>query len=208
MMLWSRGGYSWGLGAYILVGMAVAATFSVGGRYVPFLGRWWYNTAVLFPLGYLFGRRETEVWMWMRGNYRRQAVCPVALFIVSFLLSIVLWVASSLALLEMVLESLSTICFTWGLLLFSLRRKVTSRLLGLYGGLTLELYLVHGFFVNLFHRPFFDMGTGIFTIGNPSAYILLVLVCATPLALLFKQVTKRLLGRGTSLLREPSRSRS
>jgi peptidoglycan/LPS O-acetylase OafA/YrhL len=83
----------------------------------------------------------------------------------------------------------------WGLLLYSLRGRVTSRLLGFYGGLTLELYLMHGFFVNLLYQPFYDKGAGILTIGSPLAYILLVLACGTFLALLFKRATRRLLGR-------------
>ena len=183
-----------GTGAYILAGMAVTLAFSGSGRYGVFLGKWWYNTAILFPLGYLFGRREPEAWSWAKRGYRRQLACSVALFVGSFLLSLVFGMVVPLVPIALVLESLSTICFTWGLLLFSLRRRVTSRLLSFYGGLTLELYLMHGFFVNLFHQPFYDKGTGILTIGNPPIYILLVLACATGLAPLFKQLTKRLLG--------------
>ena len=195
-----------GTGAYILAGVAVTMTFSGGARYGVFLGRWWYNTAILFPLGYLFGRREPEAWAWMRASYRRQVACSVVLFIGCFLLSLVFLAVFPLVPISMILESLSTICFTWSLLLFSLRGRVISRLLGFYGSLTLELYLMQGFFVNLFYRPFYDKGTGILTIGNPPVYILLVLACATMFALLFKQVTKRLLRQGTSLLREPPRS--
>ena len=195
-----------GTGAYILAGMAVSAAHLGGGRYGVFLGRWWYNTAILFPLGYLFGRREPEAWAWMRGSYRRQVACSVALFVGGFLLSFVFGFVFPLVPIAMALESLSAICFTWSLLLFSLRRRTTSRLLSFYGGLTLELYLMQGFFVNLFYQPFYDKGAGILTIGNPLAYILLVLACATVFALLFKQVTRRLLGQKASVRREPPRS--
>lgn len=179
-----------GVGIYILAGMA----FSNGGGYVLFRGRWWYNTAILFPLGYLFGRREQEIVAWMKGSYRKQVACSIAFFAGSFLLSLVLMLTSSPILVTLALESFSAVCFTWALLLFSLRRRVASPLLSFFGGLTLELYLMHGFFVNLFYQPFYDMGSGIFTIGSPVAYILLVLACGTAVALLFKQVTKRLLG--------------
>lgn len=185
-----------GTGAYILAGVAVTMAFPGGGRYGVFLGRWWNNTAILFPLGYLFGYREPKAWAWMRRSYRRQVVCSVALFVVSFLLSLVFGAIFYVAPIAIALESLSTICFTWGLLLYSLRGRVTSRMLGFYGGLTLELYLMHGFFVNLFHQPFYDKGTGILTIDSPLVYILLVLACGTVLALPFRLVTGRLLGRG------------
>ena len=191
-----------GVGAYILVGVAVMMVFSGSGRYGVFLGRWWYNTAILFPLGYLFGRREPEAWAWMRGSFRRQVACSVVLFVGSFLLSLVFGVVFPLVPLAMVLESLSTVFFTWGLLLLSLRRRASSWLLGFYGGLTLELYLMQGFFVNLFYRPFYDKGTGFLTIDSPPVYILLVLACATVLALQFRQVTRRLLGRRDTLRRE------
>lgn len=65
---------------------------------------------------------------------------------------------------------------------------------------------MQGFFVNLFYRPFYDKGVGILTISNPPVYILLVLVSATVLALLFRQVTRRLLEQQASLRREPHRS--
>lgn len=193
-----------GTGAYILVGTAVMMAFSNINRYGVFLGRWWYNTVILFPLGYLFGRREPEAWAWMKASFRRQVVCSVTLFVGGFLLSVLFAMVFYVAPIAIVLESLSAVIFTWSLLLFSLRRRTTSRLLSFYGGLTLELYLMQGFFVNLFYRPFYEKGTGIITIDNPPIYILLVLACATVFALLFRQVTKRLLGRKTTLRRESS----
>ncbi len=191
-----------GTGAYILAGMVVSVVHR--GDYMVFLGRWWYNTAILFPLGYLFGRREPEAWAWMRRSYRKQVTCSVALVVVSLLSSLMFWVVYPLVPIAMVLESLATICFTWSLLLFSLRRKAASRLLSFYGGLTLELYLMQGFFVNLFYRPFYDKGTDVLTIDNPPIYILLVLTCATVIALLFKRMTKMLLGEKVALRRESS----
>ena len=181
--------------AYVLVGTAVTVAFSGVGRYGVFLGRWWYNTAILFPVGYLFGRREPEAWSWMKKGYRRWVACSAALFVGSFLLSVPFAMVFYVTPVAIVLESLSAVFFTWILLLFSLRRRATSWLLSFYGGLTLELYLMQGFFVNLFYRPFYDKGTGIITIDSPPIYILLTLACATALALLFKRVTKRLLGR-------------
>ena len=140
----------------------------------------------------------------MRGSFRRQVACSVVLFVGSFLLSLVFGVVFPLVPLAMALESLSTVFFTWGLLLLSLRRRASSWLLGFYGGLTLELYLMQGFFVNLFYRPFYDKGTGFLTIDSPPVYILLVLACATVLALQFRQVTRRLLGRKEVALRRES----
>lgn len=195
-----------GTGAYILMGVVATVAFQSNGHYGVFLGRWWYNSVILFPLGYLFGRKELEAWAWMRKGYRKQAACSVALFTGSFLLSLVFGVFFFVGPIAMALEGLSTVFFTWSLLLFSLRGRATSRLLSFYGSLTLELYLMHGFFVNLFHRPFYDRGTDILTISNPSVYILLVLLCGTAFALLFAQVTRRLLGRKASLRQESPRS--
>jgi hypothetical protein len=94
-----------------------------------FLGRWWYNTAILFPLGCLFGQHEPEAWAWMKRSYRKQVACSVTLFVSGFLLSVMFTLA----------------------------------------------------------------------VGSPALYTLLVLVCAMVSTLLFKQVTKRLLGqRGVS----------
>ena len=173
-----------GTGVYVLVGIGMALA-NLNGGYVLFLGKWWYNTAILFPLGYLFGRKEAEAWAWMKRGYRWQVVCSIVLFTCCFLLSIHFGTFVPVVPLAMVLELLAAVFFTWGLLLFSLRRKVTSQVLAFYGGLTLELYLAHGFFVNLFHEPFYDKGMGIVNVGVSALYILLVLACATPLASLW-----------------------
>lgn len=179
-----------GTGAIVLVGMAATMAHVGVARYGVFLGKWWYNTAILFPMGYLFGQKEAESWARMRENYLRQVACAAALFFGCFLLALLFGMVFPFAPLALVLESLSAIGFTWGLLLFSLRRRATGGFLSFYGGLTLELYLMHGFFVNLFYQPFYDKGTGILTISSLPIYILLVLACGTVLALLFKQVTK------------------
>ncbi|MDO4537238.1 MAG: acyltransferase [Coriobacteriales bacterium] len=179
-----------GAGACILVGMVITMANLGGGRYGVFLGRWWYNTIILFPMGYLFGCKEVQAWLRMRESYRKQVACSVVLCLGCFLLSLLFMMVFPLVPLSMVFESLSTIGFTWGLLLFSLRRRTSGGFLSFYGGLTLELYLMHGFFVNLFYRPFYDKGIDVLTISNPAIYILLVLACATVLALLFKRVTK------------------
>lgn len=193
-----------GTGLYILVGMVATTLLSGAVRYGIFLGRWWYNTAILFPLGYLLGQREREAWEWMRRSYRTQVACAAVLFVGSFVLSLLVGTLSFLVpivgvlgplrpVVELALESLSTIGLAWGLLLYSLRRRVTSRLLGFYGGLTLELYLTHGFFANLFFQPFYDKGEGVLAIGSPALFILAVIACGTAVALLFRQLTKRLL---------------
>ena len=48
-------------GAYILMGVVATVAFPSNGHYGVFLGRWWYNSVILFPLGYLFGRKEQRL---------------------------------------------------------------------------------------------------------------------------------------------------
>lgn len=100
--------------AYILAGCVVPVTHLGGGRYGVFLGRWWYNTAILFPLGYLFGRKEPEAWALMKRSYRKQVACSVALFVASFLLLLLCMVVLPFAPVAMVLENLSTIALHGG----------------------------------------------------------------------------------------------
>ena len=71
----------------------------------------------------------------MRESYHRQVACSAVLFVASFLLSLLFLLVLPLTPVVIALETLSTVCFTWGLLLYSLRGRVTSCLLGFYGGL-------------------------------------------------------------------------
>ena len=193
-----------GTGAYMLVG-TVATTALSGGGFLAFAGVWWYDSAILFPMGYLYGLKGDAVAGWMRRNFKKSVVVSLALCLGGFVPSVFL---SFMALPEtasapvrflvslaiVATHSIAATGFVWAMLALSLKRRIQGRVLAFFGSITLELYLMHGFFVQLFHPAFYDMGTGVFQIGYTPDYILVVLALGTVVALLFRLLTKRLLG--------------
>ena len=195
-----------GVGIYVLVGLVVTTLFSSGG-YLAFTGTWWYDSAMLFPLGYLFGYKGDAIAGWMRRNFGKSVALSLLLCIGAFIPSAFLNfyylpdTASGLihylfSLLIVLIHNISAVGFVWAMMCLSLKRRIESRALAFYGSITLELYLMHGFFVQLFFAPFYDKGVGILNIEMSPAYVVAVLACGTLAALMFRQLTRRLLARG------------
>jgi hypothetical protein len=195
-----------GVGIYVLVGLVVTTLFSSGG-YLAFTGTWWYDSAMLFPLGYLFGYKGDAIAGWMRRNFGKSVALSLLLCIGAFIPSALLnfyylpYTASELmrylySLLIVLIHNISAVGFVWAMMCLSLKRRIESRALAFYGSITLEPYLMHGFFVQLFFAPFYDKGVGILNIEMSPAYVVAVLACGTLAALMFRQLTRRLLARG------------
>ena len=194
-----------GMGLYLLVGTVLTTALS-GGGFLIFSGVWWYDSAILFPLGYLFGLKRDAIAGWMKRNFKKSVALSLLLCIgglvpTAFLSFTPLPETASIPVRFLVflateaIHSIAATGFVWAMLALSLKRRIQGRVLAFFGSITLELYLMHGFFVQLFYPPFYDMGTGVFAIGFAPAYILMVLTCGTVTALLFRVLTKRLLGR-------------
>jgi len=194
-----------GVGIYVLAGLVVTTLFSYGG-YLAFTGTWWYDSAILFPLGYLFGYMGDAIAAWMKRNFGKSVALSLLLCIGAFIPSALLnfyylpYTASELmrylySLLIVLIHSISAVGFVGAMMCLTLKRQIESRVLAFYGSITLELYLMHGFFVQLFFAPFYDKGTGILNIELSPVYIVAVLACGTVAALLFRQLTRRLLSR-------------
>ena len=62
-----------------------------------------------------------------------------------------------------------------------LKVKLGNGLLKLLGGLTLEFYLMHGIFVEVFGFNFLDIRPSLYYIRSVPLYILVVLACSVPL---------------------------
>ena len=86
--------------------------------------------------------------------------------------------------------------------LLMMKVKLGNKVLAWLGGVTLEFYLMHGIFVELFGYNFLDISKSIVYIKSVPLFIAAVLGCAVPATLLFrllwKKVTVLLTGSGKS----------
>ena len=75
--------------------------------------------------------------------------------------------------------------------LFLLKVRLGNRLLTLLGSVTLELYLMHGMFVEMFGYDFLEEVPSIRYIRNVPLYIVVVFACSIPATYVYHVVWKR-----------------
>ena len=168
-------------------------------------GEWWYNSILLFPLGLVFGKYERQVTAFFRKGYWFWLV-------LSFAALLGLYYASTLATDQWwgyygdgwdrlkILHRLGSAASQWlvcvafvaFLFLFMMKVKIGNRLMGVLGGVTLEFYLIHGIFVELFGYNFMDICKSVIYIKYVPLYVLVVLACSVPATALFHLILKHL----------------
>ena len=154
-------------------------------------GEWWYNTALVFLLGILFAKYEKTLTERAKKGYWIWLVLALVGMFAWFRLSSHLaddlgwyygenwrdplkvlhrWICA----LTQNMASFSYVCF---LFLAMMKIRIGNKLLGLLGGLTLEIYLIHGMFVEMFGYDFSEVTKSITYIKNVGLYVLVVAAC-------------------------------
>ena len=167
------------------------------------LDSYWYNAVPAFPLGVAFAKHYDSATQKIKKSY------PVFL-ITALLASVVLhflavddmrlfgmfgsaisfnWIKE----IQSVLQIFSALAFTLLITLLSLKFEIKNKVLDFLGGMTLEIYLTHVLFVELFSRRFINAYDPLFYIKNPFLYLLVVLVLTIPLAFLIALFRKKVL---------------
>ena len=88
------------------------------------------------------------------------------------------------------LQWLVVICFVTFAFLLTMKIRFGNRALAWLSGVTLEFYLIHGVFVELFGYNFLDISKSIVYIRFVPLYITVVLACAVPSTILFSRAWK------------------
>ena len=169
-------------------------------------GEWWYNSIILFPLGLLFGKFEKQVTRFFRKGYwiwlAVSAAAVVLLYLQSEYLISHRWgyywegmrVKVPYRLLSAGCQWLVCIAFVSFCFLLMMKVKFGNRALAWLGAMSLEFYLMHGLFVELFGYSFLDAARSLVFIRNVPLYVLAVLACSVPAALGFHLLCKRVYG--------------
>ena len=183
-------------------------------------GEWWYNSIIMFPLGLLFARHERAVTAAFKKGYWLWLALAVAGMIASYrfadLAANSLWGyygetfndplkvvhrLGSAASQWLVCVFYTALCF-----LIMLKARFGNAVLVWLGGVTLEFYLVHTLFVEMFGFNFMEVAKSVVYIRNVPLFILAVLACSVPATLLFRFLWKclcRLLLRNRRRAAEP-----
>lgn len=154
------------------------------------LGVWWYNTAFLFLIGILFAKNEEKFILILKSKYLLCAIISVLIFATSFAIDI-LFKSELCRNFVCIIESISAFSFVVLVLLASLKIKFENKVLTFSGSITLELYLIHGLFVQMFGYSFVsDDFEPIFYIKNLALYVIVVFALSFLVAFLIKLARK------------------
>ena len=171
-------------------------------------GEWWYNSIILFPLGLTFGKYEKQVTAFLKKGY--YFWLPLSFLLIFLLYWQSEWLNGNVwgyygewgdplkvphRLLSAGFQWLSAIAYTAFCFLAMMKISLGNRALSWLGGVTLEFYLMHGIYVELFGYDFLGFTKSIVYIRNVPLYILTVLSCAIPATVLFRLLLKKIGGR-------------
>lgn len=162
-------------------------------------GGWWYNTILVFPFGIIYARNENSIREKIETNYKNAVLCVLAMAVAGFVGSQILdnphiganglMLYSQIQLIIAMLRTLTSCFFVLLIVMASMKRKINSVCLSFIGELTLEIYLLHGIFVQIFASDFlsgFDIS--VCYIGNPFIYTILVMILSIGSAFLLHKI--------------------
>ncbi len=170
-------------------------------------GEWWYNSIILFPLGLLFGKFEKQVTGFFKKGYWFWLLFFFAGIFLVFRQSE--WLVNGPwgyygewgdrlkvqhRLMSAGIQWASAFFFVVFCFLLMMKVQLGNRVLAWLGGMTLEFYLMHGVFVELFGYNFLDISKSIVYIKKVPLYVVVVLACSVPASLLFRLILRQLTG--------------
>ncbi len=184
-------------------------------------GEWWYNSIHLFVVGIFFAKHEEGIVSHLKKHYILYLLLGLILILpLSFLCSFLRdkvsyygeyfnapdrWGRRIICLLgEMAFSS--SVVFT--AFMIGLKLKVGNRFLAFMGRITLEFYLIHGLFVELFARKFDDKLKSLVFIKNNLLYVVVVFVLALPPAFLLAFLREKILGKHSPKKKKEAESES
>lgn len=154
---------------------------------------WWYNTIHLFLIGIIFAANEDKLIVILKQKYLLILCIGIFVTVIGFLLgnylnqicdlmeknyvySIDRWIAFGG-------QAVSAISFTIVVIMLGMKIRVGNFLLDTLGKMTLETYLVHVLFVELFGFSFIiNTIEPLIYIKSVSLYVLVVIACSLSLA--------------------------
>lgn len=171
-------------------------------------GEWWYNSIHMFAVGIFFSKHEEKIVNHIKKYYIVYLILAVIGLFGFFMLSEFTKATVSyywwgpgkvwhrrICLLSEMAASFAVVFF---LFVLGMKIRIGNRFLDLMGKITLEFYLIHGLFVELFARKFADKLKSVHFFENNLLYVALVFVLALPSALILKKLRDLVFGRRKS----------
>lgn len=156
-------------------------------------GTWWYNTMHMFLIGIIFAKYDDKITAYFKEHFA--VILSVCLFItvITFLIGNDIFPIYSMLSsryiytidrwLIFICQMISSLTFVISVMMMRMKIIITNPILEFLGKMTLEIYLVHGLFVQLFSYAFiYDDIKPLFYIKNVFVYSVVVIVISLPVA--------------------------
>ena len=160
-------------------------------------GTWWYNTMHMFLVGIIYASNEDRIVALLKKRYIMILCVSMLIFVFTFLIG-----NSILPLYQMLAKNynytvdrwiiffcqvISSFLFVTWVMMLRMKIYIGNEALDILGKMTLEIYLVHGLFVQLFSYAFiYDKIKPLIYIKNVFVYSIVVLILSLPLAFAVK----------------------
>ena len=147
-------------------------------------GSWWYNTIHLFGVGIVFAKNQGK----RIDSFKKKYLLRLSVMLIIFAISYALYKYNSEILglfklgyndtVYLIGQMISAYAIVMIVIMISMKIKIGNRLLQILGAMTLEIYVIHPYFVEAFSYEFIKSGAGPFLyIENLFLYVTAVLLC-------------------------------
>ncbi|SHI17500.1 Membrane-bound acyltransferase YfiQ, involved in biofilm formation [Butyrivibrio fibrisolvens DSM 3071] len=201
-------------------GLAVAATCALVIAYMLYgttvdhndywiRGEWWYNCVILFPVGIVFAKFEKKIiphvqkFYWFYLILFLAAYYPIRIGVNNVANMFGYygegWIPQNIVVMNrrITLAAQSVLC-TWFVmcwLLLGMKVKIGNAFIKFMGTITLEFYLIHGLYVELFGWQFDGGVPSPHHIKYVIVYVLVVFALGVPSAILLQNIHHVILGK-------------
>ena len=169
-------------------------------------GEWWYNSIHFFPIGVIFAANEEKITAHIKKFYILYFLLTLLLILPLYALSEwtqaafsyygEMWHADHVVLRRwvcLISQMLASCSFVFFVFIAGMKIKIGNRFLAFMGGLTLEFYLIHGLFIELFGFNFIDVAKSIYYIKNVALFTAVVFILGLLSAVLLQKFHNLLL---------------
>ncbi|MBQ9302826.1 acyltransferase family protein [Butyrivibrio sp.] len=164
-------------------------------------GEWWYNCVFLFPVGIIFAKFENKIIPHLKKYYWVYLVAALLLFYPLYIYSGFIcnifgyygdnWGAPDTIFrrrVSLLSQVFLTTEFVFTVLLVNMKVAFGNKFLKFMGTITLEFYLIHGLYVELFGWQFDGGVPSPYHIKYVLVYVLVVFALGVPSAMLLKRL--------------------
>lgn len=167
--------------------------------YILIKGNWWMNATPVFLFGIYIADHEDKI-----KKKIPMIIVSGVIFVMTFVLAenrdaiyraVKISDYGIINIATIILQIAACSCFSLVIYLFaslkpdSEKENVISKFLSFYGSMTLEFYLIHGLFVQMFGHHFMNDSTApIYYIKNVFVYVIVVFALATASAFVLKKI--------------------